>query len=158
MPLFCLEPLALRDHLPRTDPDIAAAHRATLDWLLGRINYEGVPCLPYSAGRLKLERMRELLGRLGNPQQRLSLIHVGGTKGKGSTGAAIAGILTAAGHRTGLYSSPHLDRIEERWAVDGRCCSAAEFVALIARIRPVVEAMEGQIPVAFTYLSKTLPQ
>ena len=144
MSSFCMEPLALRDHPLRTDSDIAAAHGATLDWLLGRINYERVPCLPYSAGRLKLERMRELLARLGNPQQRMRLIHVGGTKGKGSTAAAIAAILTAAGYRTGLYSSPHLDRIEERWAVDGRCCSAAEFVALIARIRPVVEAMEGQ--------------
>ena len=66
-----MEPLALPDHPPRTDPDIAAAHGATLDWLLGRINYERVPCLPYSAGRLKLERMRELLARLGNPQQRM---------------------------------------------------------------------------------------
>ena len=76
----------------------------------------------------------------------MRLIHVGGTKGKGSTAAAIAGILTAAGHRTGLYSSPHLDRIEERWAVDGRCCSAAEFVALIDRIRPIAEAMDGSGP------------
>ena len=59
--------------------------------------------------------MRELLHRLGDPQQRhLPIVHVAGTKGKGSTAAMMAAVLSAAGYRTGLFTSPHLDRVEER--------------------------------------------
>ena len=65
-----------------------------------------------------------------------------GTKGKGSTSAMMAAVLSAAGFPTGLFTSPHLDRIEERMAVDGRPCSAEEFVELIELVRPAVEAMD----------------
>src|SRR5262245_50953624 len=88
--------------------------------------------------------MRQLLTRLGQPDAGLKIIHVAGTKGKGSTSAMIAGILTAAGYRTGVFSSPHLDRIEERFAVDALPCSAAELVALVDRIRPIAHAMDAE--------------
>ncbi len=120
------------------------ARQVALDWLLGRINYERTAIIPYQERQLKLDRMRQLLTRLGQPDASLKIIHVAGTKGKGSTSAMITGILGAAGFRTGLFSSPHLDRIEERFAVDGQPCTAAELAALLERLRTVVRAMDDE--------------
>ena len=89
-------------------------YQAALEFLYGRINYErtvrGVP----GGSHLNLQRMRKLLDCLGNPQDSLRVVHVAGTKGKGSTATMIASALTAAGYSTGLYTSPHLDRLEAR--------------------------------------------
>jgi dihydrofolate synthase/folylpolyglutamate synthase len=117
---------------------------AAVDWLTGRINYERTAAIPYGERQLKLDRMRTLLVRLGQPDAELKIVHVAGTKGKGSTSAMIAAILTSAGYRTGVFSSPHLSRIEERFAVDGAPCSAAELVALVERLRPVVYALDAE--------------
>jgi dihydrofolate synthase/folylpolyglutamate synthase len=86
--------------------------------------------------------MRELLARLGDPHYDLPVVHIAGTKGKGSTAAMTAAVLSAAGYRTGLYTSPHLDRIEERISVDGRPCDSADLVELAEEVMPPVEAME----------------
>lgn len=118
--------------------------QAALDWLLDRINFERTLLTPYCARQLKLDRMRTLLVRLGQPDAGLKIIHVTGTKGKGSTSAMIAGVLSAAGYRTGVFSSPHLERIEERFAVDGASCSTEELVSLVDQLRPVVTAMEAE--------------
>ena len=115
-----------------------------LDFLRSRIDYERTSIVPYGQRDFRLDRMRQLLARLGNPQQSLKIVHVAGTKGKGSAAATIANILTAAGFRTGLYTSPHLDRVEERVMIDGEICLAAELAALIARIQPVVAAMDSE--------------
>ena len=98
--------------------------------------------MPYGLAEFRLSRMRQLLARLGNPQKGLPIVHVAGTKGKGSTSAALAAVLSAAGYRTGLFTSPHLERIEERIAVDGLTCPPAQLAALLAEIRPVVEALD----------------
>ena len=82
----------------------------------GRIDYERRQPRP---GDLKLDRMRALLRRLGDPHHRFRCVHVAGTKGKGSTAAMLAAILRAAGHHTGLFTSPHLADISERVQVDG---------------------------------------
>ncbi len=116
--------------------------QAARDFLLSRIDYERAATVPYRRREFRLQRMHELLERLGNPHLRLKIIHVAGTKGKGSTAAMIAAILTAAGYRTGLYTSPHLDRAEERIAIDGQSCTAEEFTSLAQRVRPVVEQMD----------------
>jgi dihydrofolate synthase / folylpolyglutamate synthase len=70
--------------------------------------------------KLGLENIRSLLQALGDPQQRLAFLHVAGTNGKGSVCAMLDSILRAAGHRTGLYTSPHLVDFRERIRVDGR--------------------------------------
>ena len=115
-----------------------------IDFLKSRIDYERISAASYSQRDFRLDRMRQLLDRLGNPQNTLRIVHVAGTKGKGSTSAMIASVLEAAGFRTGLYSSPHLDRVEERIAIDGQPCPATELARLVERIRPVVLAMDEE--------------
>src|SRR3954470_22753109 len=94
-------------------------YQDSLAFLYGRLNYErvGMPRIP---SELRLGRMRRLLRRLGDPHDALGVVHVAGTKGKGSTSAMIAAALTAAGYSTGLFCSPHLQRLEERFNIDGR--------------------------------------
>jgi dihydrofolate synthase / folylpolyglutamate synthase len=67
------------------------------------------------------ETIQALLDAVGSPERRLRLVQVGGTNGKGSAAAMVAAILTAAGHRVGLFTSPHLCSVRERIRVDGRC-------------------------------------
>jgi dihydrofolate synthase/folylpolyglutamate synthase len=124
---------------------IAAARDAALDFLWGRIDYERFIVTPYSERRLKLARMRELLARLGDPQNDVPIVHVAGSKGKGSTSAMIAGMLTAAGHRAGLYCSPHLHRVEERFVVDGLPCDGDELAGLVDAVRPAVAEMDAVV-------------
>ncbi|HWC89368.1 MAG TPA: Mur ligase family protein, partial [Pirellulales bacterium] len=119
------------------------SYDAALAFLWQRIDYERALAVSYGERAYKLDRMRELLARLGDPQTRLPIVHVAGTKGKGSTAAMTAAVLTAAGYRTGLYSSPHLQTIEERMAVDGQNCPRADFAGWLERLRPVVESMDA---------------
>jgi dihydrofolate synthase/folylpolyglutamate synthase len=86
------------------------------------------------------ERLNDLLGRLGHPEQQLRSIIVGGTNGKGSTAATLASILTAEGHNVGLFTSPHLEQPGERIQVAGTPRTASEFESLAQRIEPFVDA------------------
>ncbi|MEX2091834.1 MAG: folylpolyglutamate synthase/dihydrofolate synthase family protein [Pirellulales bacterium] len=130
------------------DTTVLGGRQAAIDWLRARINYERTLATSYDERQFPLDRMRTLLTRLGQPDAGLKIIHVAGTKGKGSTSAMIAGVLTAAGYRTGVFSSPHLERIEERFAVDGAPCTETELVALVDRLRPVVAAMDAEAAAA----------
>ena len=114
-----------------------------LQFLNSRIDYERALAVPYGHRDFRLDRMRDLLARLDNPQETLRIVHVAGTKGKGSTAAMIAAVLSAAGYRTGLYSSPHLNRVEERLMIDGRICPSVEFAQLVAGIQAAVAAMDA---------------
>lgn len=126
------------------DPIRSDSYQSALAFLYDRINYERAQTMPYERRALDLERMRELLTRLGGPDDELPIVHVAGTKGKGSTSAMFAAMLTAAGFRTGLYTSPHLERLEERFQVDGQLCSADELVSLVETLRPIVADMDGR--------------
>jgi len=83
------------------------------EYLNSLVNYETRIEFPYKES-FKIERMKDLLDFLGNPQSELKSIHVAGTKGKGSTSAYTANILKEAGYKTGLYTSPHLNTFRER--------------------------------------------
>lgn len=87
-----------------------------------------------------LERIRFLAQELGNPHLAFRTVHVAGTNGKGSTAAAIAAALQAAGHRVGLYTSPHLVRFHERIQVNGVPISDADLAGGVERVRPLAEA------------------
>jgi dihydrofolate synthase/folylpolyglutamate synthase len=89
------------------------AYPEVIQYLESFINYEKLPAYPYKES-LKLERIKEFLATIGNPQNNLKCIHVAGTKGKGSTCAFIAYILRQAGFKIGLYTSPHLSDFRER--------------------------------------------
>jgi dihydrofolate synthase/folylpolyglutamate synthase len=110
-------------------------YATALEFLLGRVNYERTSHIPYQSDGFKLDRMRRLLAAVGDPHLALKAIHIAGTKGKGSTAAMIAEVLTAAGYKTGLYTSPHLERIEERIAIGGETCPEGRLVALAARLQ-----------------------
>ena len=98
--------------------------------------------------KFDLAHMRVLLQALGSPERRLRAVLIAGTNGKGSTAATLASILRAAGHRTGLYTSPHLVRINERIRIDGEPIPDADFT----RVHDDVEAAavrlvsEGKLP------------
>jgi dihydrofolate synthase/folylpolyglutamate synthase len=122
-------------------PHSGLTYEQALDFWFGRINYEQRIPQP---GDLKLDRMRALLGRVGDPQQRLRIVHVAGSKGKGSTSAMLAAVLRCAGYRTGLFTSPHLCRVEERIQVDGQPITAAELTALLSEVSTQVHAWEHE--------------
>ena len=126
-------------------------YEEALAWWFGRINYEIRSATPQD---LKLERMRAVLQKLGNPQDRLRLVHVTGTKGKGSSCAMLAAVLQAAGYRVGLFTSPHLEHVSERVQVDGAPISAQELTARLTEVRQAVEVVEQcNPPVTFFEIS-----
>lgn len=98
----------------------------------------------WQGSRLGLERIETLMGLLGDPQKQTKFIHVAGTNGKGSVCAMVSAILTRAGYTTGLYTSPHLLRVNERMKVDGKEITDGELADLAAQVKPVVEQMEDQ--------------
>jgi dihydrofolate synthase / folylpolyglutamate synthase len=108
-----------------------------------RINYE-LRGMPADLRDLRLDRMAELLARLGDPQRTLRIVHIAGSKGKGSTAAMLSAVLQAAGFRTGLFTSPHLTHVEERVQVDGRPIPKDRLTALMREIEPAVLALEAQ--------------
>lgn len=95
----------------------------------------------WMSSRLGLERIRELLERLGRPQDQLKFVHVAGTNGKGSTCSYLASILQAAGYRTGLFTSPFIETFEERIRVEGRNISLGELTEVTLVVREQAEAM-----------------
>jgi dihydrofolate synthase/folylpolyglutamate synthase len=103
--------------------------------------------------KLGLDRIRIVLDALGRPQDRLRIVHVAGTNGKGSTCAMIESGLRAHGLRTGLFTSPHLSQPTERICIDGAPASAAEFAAAFDRVHAVVEELlaDGRIDLHTTY-------
>lgn len=125
------------------DPQQVDAVRA---FWYGLINYEQRSPI---VADLKLERMRNLLDRLGNPEQRLRIVHTAGTKGKGSTSAMLATVLAQAGYRTGLYTSPHLSRVEERFQINGQPITPDELNPLLDEVRIAALARPEALPTFF---------
>jgi dihydrofolate synthase/folylpolyglutamate synthase len=113
-------------------------YQAALDYILSFADYERAP---RSTVVFDLRRMEMLLERLGNPEAGAIALQVAGTKGKGSTAAMIASMLTAAGYKSGLYTSPHIYDFTERIQVDGVPIAEGEFARLAEVLKPEVEAV-----------------
>ena len=96
--------------------------------------------------RFDLAPIRGLLHRLGHPERGLSILHIAGSKGKGSTALFAEALLRAAGERVGTFTSPHLERWTERFRVDGREAGGEELARAVAEIRPCVEAQRTERP------------
>ncbi|MDO4442575.1 MAG: folylpolyglutamate synthase/dihydrofolate synthase family protein [Slackia sp.] len=107
---------------------------------------------PWRDVRLGLHRTEELLERLGRPQDALKIVHVAGTNGKGSTSAFIAGILQAAGYKTGLFTSPYILRFNERIQIDRHDISDADLLEVAADVREQALLMDEQ-PTAFELIT-----
>jgi len=105
------------------------------------INSERSPDCSRQARLYNLERISRLLALLGNPHHDLKVIHIAGSKGKGSTAAMIASILTHAGYKTGLFSKPHLITPRERCRINSRLIPEGEFAAYVTRLKPSIEAV-----------------
>ena len=102
--------------------------------------------------KIGLERMRDFMHALGDPQEKLRYVHIAGTNGKGSACVMTQSILTAAGFRTGLYISPHLDQFNERLSIDGQMISDADLRRLAGRVRAAAETL-GEEPTDFEMIT-----
>jgi dihydrofolate synthase/folylpolyglutamate synthase len=105
------------------------------------------------AAKFDLANTRALAMRMGQPQRNFASVHIAGTNGKGSTAAMVERILRSAGYKTGLYTSPHLERINERIRINGEEISDAEFAAAFTRLHGLIEAMlsTGELAAHPTY-------
>ena len=131
--------------MPASRKDRPKLSRAELvAWLDRRVNYERFVPTVREGDTFALGRMRRLLAAIGSPHRAFPVVHVAGTKGKGSTVAMIAAILDHAGHRVGCYLSPHVHALEERISVCGNPITSAELVRAFAKVIPAVDAMDRE--------------
>ncbi len=103
--------------------------------------FDFLASLEFFGVKLGLKQTQELFHRLGDPDRKLTFLHIAGSNGKGSVSAMLEAALRRLGFRTGFYSSPHLVSPCERFRIDGAPVADAELAAAIMRLRPVVESM-----------------
>jgi dihydrofolate synthase/folylpolyglutamate synthase len=118
--------------------DIEIAYNKALDYLYSFVDYSLKHISELAKAEFNLDRMFALMEELGNPQSKYPIIHVAGTKGKGSVSALCASALQAAGYTVGLYTSPHLIDYCERIQVNGEPISHEFMVELVEEIKPFV--------------------
>jgi dihydrofolate synthase / folylpolyglutamate synthase len=128
----------------------AWVYKRALEELWRRSSYErGLISDPFGdsvRAEQGLERMRRLLAALGDPHLNVPAVHIAGSKGKGSTGAFIASVAIAAGHRVGFYTSPHLHRFPERLSVDGQPLADERFAAEAQDVATAARRLESSQP------------
>ena len=118
-------------------------YKAALAYIEGFIDYERSPDFSRQARLYNLDRISLLLALLGNPHDRLRVVHIAGSKGKGSTAALIASVLTHAGYKTGLFTSPHLITPRERCRIDGALISEADVAFYIEKLKSAIETVSA---------------
>jgi dihydrofolate synthase/folylpolyglutamate synthase len=118
-------------------------YHEALAYIFAFTNFEVTPAGDYTSKTFDLTRMERLLAALGNPHTQFRSVHVAGTKGKGSTAAMIENVLRAAGHSTGLYTSPHLHTFRERIRVGGALISPDEVIAGLEKLQPLAAQIPG---------------
>jgi len=111
--------------------------------LYQRVNYEKQSTA--NPRSFKLQTMLDLVQRLGNPHLAAPVIHVAGTKGKGSVSKMVGEILRHAGLKTGIYSSPHLEKINQRISINDQLISDEQFSAVLDQIQPAVDSLDAEL-------------
>lgn len=140
--------------------EIEPQYQEALDYLYSHIDYSLQKTFRYSPEKFDLARMRDFMSALGNPQREYRIIHVAGTKGKGSVSALCANAVQQSGGKVGLYTSPHLQDYAERIQVDGVPIPHLDLVALVEEIKPTVAAspeittFEITTALAFLYFAR----
>ena len=127
----------LRLTIPRM-PDIETQYNQALDYLYSFVDYSLKHISELAKADFNLDRMFVLMEELGEPQKKYPIIHVAGTKGKGSVAALCAAALQAAGYKTGLYTSPHLWDYVERIQINAGPISHEQLVELVEEVKPAV--------------------
>ena len=122
--------------------DTETRYNHALDYLYSFVDYSLKKSSELARAEFNLERMNALLEKLGNPHRAYPVIHVAGTKGKGSVCALCASALQSGGYTTGLYTSPHLLDYAERIQVNGQPISHEELADLVDEIKPAVASVE----------------
>ena len=140
--------------------DLEARYQESLDFLYSFIDYSLKRNFRNAAENFNLDRMRHFMSLMGDPQKDYGIIHVAGTKGKGSVSSMCASILKAQGYRTGLYTSPHMVDFTERIRINGEEIGHEDLVSLVSELRSVTEAVpqittfELTTALAFLYFSR----
>jgi len=116
--------------------------RNAFEFLEKFTNYERALRYPYNGWAMNLERVRLLLSSVGSPEKTLKAIHIAGTKGKGSTSKMVQSILTSAGFRVGLYTSPHLLKVNERITINNSMITDIELARAILELKDGVDAVK----------------
>lgn len=125
--------------MKRRPEDKERVYYEALDYLYSFIDYSLTRNLRNAPEKFDLGRMEALLAALGAPHRAYPVVHIAGTKGKGSVAAMTAAALQAAGYRVGLYTSPHLQDFAERIQVDGQSIPHGDLAAVVAQLKPHVE-------------------
>lgn len=137
--------------------DEAVAYQEALDYLYSFVDYSLTHNFRYTPDKFDLGRMFDFLRLLDDPQKKYPVIHIAGTKGKGSTAALIANSLMSAGYQVGLYTSPHLQNYTERIQINGQEISQADLVELVSFVKPfvakVAQLTTFEITTALAFLS-----
>ena len=139
--------------------DLEKRYQETLDWIYSWIDFSMNRHVDEAHRFFKLDRMNKLMALLDWPNRHYPCVHVAGTKGKGSTASFIASALRAAGYKTGLYTSPHLEDFRERIQIDGQQISVQDLVSLADEMRPRTELVsdvttfELTTAIAFQYFA-----
>ncbi len=115
-----------------------------ISWLYDRIDYERMRPSGQT-NPFRLGRVERLLKRIGSPQERIPAVHIAGTKGKGSTAAMIDSVLQAAGIRSGLFTSPHIEQFEERMRVCGHMPRPEQLTRLVAKLCNILQEAEMDV-------------
>ena len=121
--------------------NIEKSYQETLDYLYSYVDYSLTKSDRYTVEKFDLGRMRLFVEKLGQPDRRYPIIHIAGTKGKGSVSAMCSHVLQAAGYRVGLYTSPHLHDYAERIQINNEPIPHADLVSLVDELRPLFAAI-----------------
>ena len=116
-------------------------YKEAINYLSNYTNYEREMRYPYDGWAMNLTRVRALLTEVGDPDKKLRVVHVAGTKGKGSTAAMIEAIGRAAGMKTGLFTSPHLLDFRERIRLSGKWVPEEAVAKWVEKLAPAAEAV-----------------
>ena len=107
--------------------------------------FEFINSYSYTYPHEDLNRVRALLNRLGDPDRKLRFVHVAGTNGKGSSCAMLSSILRKAGYRTGLFTSPHILRFDERMQIDGVPITDEDLALVTGKVRDALDGMDEKV-------------
>lgn len=135
-------------------------YQQTFVFLNSLVDYSHIPNLDFSLEKFDLQRMRDLLALMGEPQKVFPIVHVAGTKGKGSTAAMIASVLQTAGYRVGLFTSPFLVDFCEQIQVDCESISHDELNNQVEVLKPLLDhgknitTFEATTAIAFQYFKE----